>query len=321
MNNSHPLITIGMPCYNAKDTIIRALESACTQQWENFEIVLVDDCSGDGSIDVVKQYLRKVKDLSVKFVTNSTNKGPGYSRQRIIDLASGEFVVFFDDDDESHPNRIRKQYYAILEAEKVCSSSLFACYASGVRLYQSGYVKHLSAIGSKGMTLCGNLVADYLLYHEIRPDYFYGSGTPTCALMARKSTFKAAGGFDTKLRRVEDVEFAIRLSLMGGCFIGTKEELFKQYSTDAIDKSAKNNLIAEQMVVKKFKKYLDSKGLYEYAYRWPKLRYFHFCRQYLLLFKELIGLLMLYPYRASRHFVGTGVRRLIHEFLIIRGDK
>ena len=75
------------------------------------------------------------------------------------------------------------------------------------------------------------------------------------------------------------------------------------------------------MVVKKFKKYLDSKGLYEYAYRWPKLRYFHFCRQYFLLFKELIGLLILYPYRASHHFVGTGVRRLIHEFLIIRGDK
>jgi len=321
MNNTLPLITIGMPCYNAEETIIRALEGAISQQWDNFEIVLVDDFSSDKSLKLIKHYLKKVKDISIKVVANETNRGPGYSRQIIIDNASGEFVVFFDDDDESAPNRIRKQYDAILEAEAAGDARLVACYASGIRLYPSGYVKQLPAIGSRGVALHGSLVADYLLYHEIKPKQFYGSGTPTCALMARKSTFEASGGFDPTLRRVEDVDFAIRLSLIGGFFIGTTDQLFKQFSTDALDKSAKNNLIAEQMLVRKFKKYLDSKGLFEYAYRWPKLRYFHFCRQYFLLLKELIGLLVLYPNRALCHFFRTGLRRLIHEFLIFRGDK
>jgi glycosyltransferase involved in cell wall biosynthesis len=321
MINSYPLITIGMPCYNSEETILRALKSALKQTWSNFEIILVDDCSTDNTVDVIEKELKKLQGLNIKFLSNSVNKGPGFSRQRILDISSGEFLVFFDDDDESYPNRIEEQYQAIISLETASDQQLIACYASGVRLYDSGYRKILPAIGSKAEPLCGKVVANYLLYHEVNSHLFYGSGTPSCSLMARVNTFNLVGGFDINLRRVEDIDFAIRLSIKGGCFVGTRQELFKQYSTHAIDKSPLKNLNAEQMLVSKFKEYLDKRNLFEYAYRWPKLRFFHFTNQYHLLLKELVVLIFLHPYRTINHFFRTGSKRLIHEFLIYKGKK
>ena len=320
MINDSPLITIGIPCYNAQDTILRALRSAFTQTWSNFEIVVVDDCSTDNTVNLVQKELQNIYNIKTTFLINEVNFGPGYTRQRILDESAGEFLVFFDDDDESYPSRIDEQYKLISSFEKK-KSNLIACYASGVRLYSSGYLKVLPAIGSKKKPLCGEVVANYLLYHEINSHLFYGSGTPSCSLMARISTFYEAGGFDKNLRRVEDIDFSIRLSIKGGCFIGTPQELFKQYSTDAVDKSPLNNLNAEQILVSKYKEYLDEKNLFEYSYRWPKLRFFHFTKQYHLLLRELIVLFFLHPYKTINHFFRTGSQRLIHEFLIYKGKK
>ena len=321
MINNSPLITIGMPCYNAQDTVIRALRSALMQTWSNFEIILVDDCSSDNTVNLVEQELQNTHDVKITLLINEVNYGPGFTRQRILDESSGKFLVFFDDDDESYPARIEEQFKLISLIENDKNSKLVACYASGVRLYDSGYLKELPAIGSKEKPLCGEVVANYLLYHEQKPNLFYGSGTPSCSLMARTNTFNSVGGFDTNLRRVEDIDFAIRLSIQNGCFIGTSKELFKQYSTDAIDKSPLKNLNAEQILVSKYKEYLDQRNLFQYAYRWPKLRFFHFTNQYHLLFKELVILIFLYPARTINHFFKTGSQRLIHEFLIYKGKK
>jgi glycosyltransferase involved in cell wall biosynthesis len=316
-----PLVTIGIPCFNAQDTILRALRSAFKQTWNNVEIILIDDSSIDNTVGLIEKELQSIKGLKVTLLINPINNGPGYTRQRILEEAKGEFLVFFDDDDESYPSRIEEQLKLILDLEKGDNSKLVACYASGVRLYDSGYTKKLPAIGSKAEPLFGEVVANYLLFHQVDTHLFYGSGTPSCSLMARTTTFNEVGGFDKSLRRVEDIDFAIRLSIKGGYFAGTKKELFKQYSTSSIDKSPQKNLNAEQMVVSKFKEYLDKKNLFEYAYRWPKLRFFHFTNQYHFLLKELLILTFLYPFRTLNHFFRTGIQRLIHEFLIYRGKK
>ena len=316
MNKSLPLISIGICCFNAEDTINRALNSALKQNWNNFEIILIDDCSIDNSKLIIQEKVDQIKTISIKFQINKKNYGPGYTRQKIIDLASGDFLVFFDDDDESHPNRIRDQYNKIISIEKEYGNTLIACYASGERRYKSGYIKPLPAIGSFNSPICGKYIANYLLFYDMSPEFFYGSGVPACSLMARISTFNNVGGFDKELRRVEDVDFAIRLSLNGGYFVGLKNNLFTQYSTNSIDKSPQINLESEQKVVLKYKNYLDNINLFYYAYKWPKLRYFHFSKKYLSLVYVLFGLITRYPLRTISHFSRTGSRRLIHEFLI-----
>ena len=60
-----PLITIGVTCFNAEDTIVRAIESAQKQDWPNFEIVIVDDASTDNSIKIIEEMQREDQRISL----------------------------------------------------------------------------------------------------------------------------------------------------------------------------------------------------------------------------------------------------------------
>jgi GT2 family glycosyltransferase len=191
---------------------------------------------------------------------------------------------------------------------------LIACYASGIRRYPNGYTIALPAIGSRGKVApSGTVVADYLLTFQRQPGYFFGSGTPTCSLMTRRSTLAAVDGFDPELRRNEDADFAIRLALLGGHFVGTTEPLFLQYSTSAPDKSPEQNLEAQQRLVHKHRDYLEKIGGFDYASRWRRLRHWHFSRRYDRFMRELFGLFVRYPCTATLHLLNTGPRRLLHE--------
>ena len=308
-----PRVTIGIPCFNAQDSIGRAINSALQQDWPNLEILVVDDCSTDDSVSVIQSYLEGAA-TDIKLIQHSQNQGPAGSRNTILTAASGEFIAFFDDDDESLPHRIRYQLQTLLAYENHSAAKLIACYASGWRKYANGYTLELPAIGSQGKSPPqGPLLAEYLLTYRKVPNWFYGSGIPTCALLARAATFAAVNGFDAKLRRVEDADFAIRLSLLGGHFIGTVESLFVQFSTNAPDKSYERNLEASQLIAHKHRTFLEAVHRYYYALHWPQLRYWHFKRQYGRFVLELLGLLIRYPLPVAKHLLQTGPQRLQHE--------
>ena len=273
------LITIGIPCFNAENTIERAIRSALNQDWSNIEIIIVDDCSTDTSCQIIKKIISQ--DTRTRVIIHGNNKGPGVVRGRILAEAKGEYIAFFDDDDDSLPQRITTQLNRLEEYERITGVSLIACFISGVRVYPNGYTKPLNAVGSMPEIPKGSMMADYLLYYGRVSGVQYGSGTPACALMARKNTFDAVNGFDPSLRRLEDVDFAIRLALAGGHFIGCQDQLLIQHATDAPDKSPEKNLEAEQVISTKYKDYLQTKGCYDYAYKWPLLRYYHFKNQLL----------------------------------------
>ena len=309
---SAPLITIGITCFNAAETITRAVNSALTQDWPNFEVVIADDCSTDGSTDVILAAI--ANEPRARLIRHTSNGGPAAARNTILSAARGEFIAFFDDDDESSPDRIATQVKTLAAHEDRLGTSLIACYASGIRRYPNGYSMALPAIGSRGKaTPSGTAVVDYLLTFRLRTGVFYGSGTPACSLMARRSSFAAVGGFDPELRRVEDADFAIRLALLGGYFVGTAETLFVQHSTSAPDKSPEQDLKAQERLVLKYRDYLEKIGWFEYAKRWPKLRYWHFSRRYGHFVLELFALFVRYPYTVTRHILNTGPRRLLHE--------
>lgn len=307
-----PLVTIGVTCFNAEETIARAIKSALTQDWPAIEVLIVDDCSSDESVGVINGAI--AGEPLARLFRHDRNIGPAGTRNTILSKAKGTFVAFFDDDDESLPRRIPKQVETLTEYENRVGANLVACYASGERRYPNGYVKSLPAIGSKGGEAPnGPSVADYLLIYRRNPAWFFGSGTPACSLMARRSTFIAAGGFDASLRRVEDTDFAIRLALLGGHFVGTSEGLFLQHSTNAADKSPERNLVAEQRLAQKNEAYLRSIGCYHYARHWPKLRYWHFKRNYGRFAGELLRLIVRNPIAVVGHLIVTGPTRIWHE--------
>jgi len=131
------LITIGITTYNAEATLNRAIESALSQNWENVEIVIIDDCSSDKTWALLKGI--KVKNPQIQIFQNLTNSGVAVSRNRIIEEAKGEFIVFFDDDDTSITTRIEKQYRRITTYEKeYANGNPVICHSSRLQVYPNG---------------------------------------------------------------------------------------------------------------------------------------------------------------------------------------
>jgi len=304
-------ITIGLTCFNAEQTIERALQSALSQDWPDFEVVVVDDASSDASWEIIEKIAKS--DPRVKPVRHTVNGGPAAARNTILENATGSLVAFFDDDDESLPERIRVQYETLRAYEEASRAELVACYASGLRRYSNGYELHLSAIGSQPEIPKGEVVADYLLFNGRKEGVFYGAGTPTCTLMARMSTFSAVGGFDSGLRRAEDADFAIRLALAGGHFIGCPQDLFVQHATVASDKTPHKNLQAELCMIDKYAEYLRRQGRYSYAKDWFWIRFYHFNGQRLQFLAALGVFLLRHPVSGMRHLMRSVPERWAHE--------
>ena len=306
-----PEVTIGILCYNAEHTIELALQSAIKQTNCEFEIIIVDDASTDGSVSRIRKFL---KDPKIRLIKHGHNKGQGTARNSVIKAARGTFVVFFDDDDFSKPNRVNVQKVTILEHEKRLNTANIACYASGYRVYPNGYIVTSQAIGSSGAIIPNGIdVAKYLLAFERKKGWFYGAGTPTSGLMIRRELLDEVGGFDPTLRRVEDIDLAIRLAISGTYFVGPSEPLVHRNMTQSNYKSPEQNLIAEQRLVTKYRSLLEKEGLYYHAYHWPDLRFRHFKRQYLRFISTLVRLFLNNPIKTTAHFLATGPKRLRHE--------
>jgi glycosyltransferase involved in cell wall biosynthesis len=308
MNDSSPLITIGITCFNAEASVRRAVESALAQSWTHKEIIVVDDCSTDSSLETLKDL------KGIKVIRHEQNIGPGGARQTLVNEAQGEFIAFFDDDDESLPHRLNAQYDVIRKAEIAHGHSKIACYCSGMKLYPNGYKVPIDAIGRKPIEPYGEGMADRILFFASEnEDWCYG-GTPTCSLMVSTKEIKSVGGFDSAFRRVEDLDFAVRFALAGGVFTGTAQRLFKQHATLGHDKTHRKNLMSEIQLIEKHKDYLQSKNRYYHARYWPELRCAHFEKKYDKFISVLCGLIIHHPVLTFSQLLKSGPKRIIHEY-------
>ena len=109
-------VTIGIPLFSSLDYIRQTMESALAQTFEPIEFLVVDDGGNDGSIAVIKELQQThPRGGHIHIVTNPKNMGAGYSRNRIIDEAKGEYLYFMDSDDTIEPNTIQLLYDAIVK--------------------------------------------------------------------------------------------------------------------------------------------------------------------------------------------------------------
>lgn len=307
----YPLITIGICVYNSEDTVGRAIAGALSQDYPNFELIIVDDGSKDNSAEVIKAAI--AGHHNARFIQHETNKTFPGALNTVIENAQGEFIAIMDDDDESLPNRLTAQYQAITAYEKSTGQDLLACWGSGVRKYPNGYEVYFDAIGSQGQPPRGTEIIDSILYYGRKPDVFYGSGTPSCSLMTRKSTYEKVGLYDTSMFRSEDADFAIRLGLAGGHFIGCPERVVVQYSTGGAEKAAHVGYESYKTLMLKYQDYLRAQGVFHYAMNWNRLRLHHFSGHKVKAVGTLIKLFAYNPLRTWHHFWSTAPARLIHE--------
>lgn len=113
MTRATPRVSVLLPVYNACHTLPASVASILRQDYQDFEIVAVDDASTDGSRDL----LRAINDPRVRVIENATNRGVAYALNRAIDLARGEYLARMDADDISSPERLSRQV-ALLDADR-----------------------------------------------------------------------------------------------------------------------------------------------------------------------------------------------------------
>lgn len=97
----NPKISVIMPVYNAEKYIREAIESILQQTEEDFELIIIDDCGKDSSIDIAKG----IKDNRICIMHNEKNMGIAYSRNRGLEAARGKYIALMDDDDIAPLNR------------------------------------------------------------------------------------------------------------------------------------------------------------------------------------------------------------------------
>jgi glycosyltransferase involved in cell wall biosynthesis len=119
-----PFISIIMPAFNEEKYIGSAIDSILAQTHKDFELIIIDDYSTDHTIDVCNGY----NDSRIRIVTKKhESKYPAASRNMGVALSRGDYVVFHDADDCSHPERVEKQLIKALEipGKRIVGCSVF----------------------------------------------------------------------------------------------------------------------------------------------------------------------------------------------------
>lgn len=135
-----PLISIIIPVYNAENYIEECLNSLTSQTYKNIEILCTDDCSTDNSVLIIEELIKK--DSRIKLFKHKTNSGPATARNTGLDRASGEYIMFCDNDDSYMPDMCEKMLNAVLEFD----ADLVTCRANIENAYLdkplAGYVNN-----------------------------------------------------------------------------------------------------------------------------------------------------------------------------------
>ncbi len=133
----YPLISIVMAAWNSEETLAAAIESILGQTYANFELIIVDDASEDGTLTLAKTFAQD--DSRIELAQLSHNKGAAHARNLGLSRASGDFLAFQDADDISHPERLERQLHGLLK-----SPSKMVCLCSCSRIDKSGRVLRIN---------------------------------------------------------------------------------------------------------------------------------------------------------------------------------
>lgn len=101
------LVSIVTPNYNCFNFISQTIESVLAQSYQNWEMLIIDDCSTDGSFQVAQQYAKK--DSRIKVYQMEYNSGAALCRNKAIELSRGQYIAFLDSDDIWVIEKLEKQ--------------------------------------------------------------------------------------------------------------------------------------------------------------------------------------------------------------------
>lgn len=194
-----PRVSVLMPAWNAAKYFDEAIESILAQDFRDFELVIVDDASTDGSAELLAAWA--TRDPRIVFIRNVTNMGAAATSNVGLQVAQGEYIARMDADDISLPGRLSAEVVA-LDADPTLSMVSM----------------NFQLINANGDVL---RTENRVLPPEI-VDFFLNFGNPIgghSQVMFRRDLAMRGGGYDPTLKAGEDYELWTRLARLGRILI------------------------------------------------------------------------------------------------------
>jgi len=190
---SKPLISIVLPTYNRKGVLERAINSVIKQSYHNWELIIIDDGSTDGTDKLMKRY---EKQNNIKYI-KQPNRGVSISRNKGISLSKGEYIAFIDSDDEWIEEKLETQVVFINRYNEIA-----------LTFSNASLIKPDGTITKKPEIIKHDRDEIYDLENVFKDPYF---GIPT--VMIKKKILDEVGSFDESLNTAEDIDLFLRISL------------------------------------------------------------------------------------------------------------
>lgn len=154
---SEKLVSIIIPIYNVEAYIKRCLMSVVNQKYKNIEIILVDDCGSDNSMNYALSYIDTLSDINYKVIRHSANRGLSSARNSGIDVCAGEYIFFLDSDDDLPYEAIDLLIHRIeIDQSEIAIGGMNWIYPNCSKLY----------IGKKTHVIGNNNILSYSVKHS-----------------------------------------------------------------------------------------------------------------------------------------------------------
>lgn len=195
-----PAVSIVMPSFNSSNFIAEAIESVIAQSFPDWELIVVDDASKDGTAELVKERYGHESRVSVHEL--KVNQGAAVARNTAIEAARGRFVAFLDSDDLWAPNKLAVQIPLLASSDACLAFSRYELLAGG--------------LGARSRTAS---VPERLVYKDLL------RSQPVGCLTAVYDTEKTGKVYMPDIRMRQDWGLWLRLLRAGGWGLGIQQSL------------------------------------------------------------------------------------------------
>jgi teichuronic acid biosynthesis glycosyltransferase TuaG len=107
------MVSIITPIYNSEEFIKKTIDSVLSQTYTNWEMIIIDDCSTDNSIEIIENFIDN--NTKIKLIESKQNLGAAQARNTALEIANGRFIAFLDSDDIWHPDKLEKQVECMMK--------------------------------------------------------------------------------------------------------------------------------------------------------------------------------------------------------------
>ena len=185
-----PKVSVLMLNYNYENYIWQAIESVLNQSFADFEFIIIDDASRDGSWDIIQKYAKR--DPRIHMYQNEINLWMHKTRNRLIELSQCPYIAIFDSDDISLPDRINVELDFLEKNPEygMCGSYVEVIDKTGAHIADKKFP-------------CYN--------NDIRQSFFFRNPFCHSTVMIRKECFEVVWVYDESFKVAEDLDMWVRI--------------------------------------------------------------------------------------------------------------